>query len=125
MGPWSKLDVTTYSWQKALGGEGGHGMLVLSPRAVERLESYSPPWPMPKIFKMTKNGKFMKGLFEGKVINTPSLLCVEDCIDAMEWGKSVGGLDGMVSRSEQNLQILEKFVEQNDWVHFLAKDPNV
>jgi len=119
---WSKLDVVTYSWQKALGGEGAHGMLILSPRAVERFESYKPAFPMPKVFRLTKKGKFDKDVFEGKVINTPSMLAIEDCLDALQWARGIGGLEAMISRSEQNLGVLEKFVERNNWIHFLAKD---
>jgi len=119
---WPKLDVVTYSWQKALGGEGAHGMLIMSPRAVQRLEAAKPAWPMPKIFRLTKKGKFQPDVFEGKVINTPSMLAVEDCLDALTWAKSIGGLDAMVSRSEQNLAVLEKFVSRTPWIHFLAKD---
>eukprot|EP00163_Fabomonas_tropica_P016426 TRINITY_DN2946_c0_g1_i2.p1 TRINITY_DN2946_c0_g1~~TRINITY_DN2946_c0_g1_i2.p1 ORF type:complete len:795 (+),score=173.35 TRINITY_DN2946_c0_g1_i2:164-2548(+) len=121
--PWDKLDATTFSWQKALGGEAAHGMLILSPRAVERLESYKPEWPMPKIFRLTKDGKLSKDVFVGKVINTPSLLAVEDCIDALEWGESVGGLDGMCARANANFAEVESFVEKHDWIDFLAVDP--
>jgi len=119
---WSKLDVVTYSWQKALGGEVAHGVLILSPRAIERFESYKPAWPMPKIFRLTKKGKFDRDVFEGKVINTPSMLAVEDCLDALSWAKSIGGLSAMISRSEQNLAELEKFVQRHSWISFLAKD---
>lgn len=120
--PWDKLDVTTYSWQKVLGGEGAHGVLVLSPRAVERLESYSPPWPMPKIFRMVKNGKLDASIFEGSTINTPSMMCVEDCLDALEWADSVGGNAGLIQRSEANLQVLRNFCDNNDWISFLAEE---
>ncbi len=121
--PWDKLDVITYSWQKVLGGEGGHGMLILSPRAVERLESYSPPWPMPKVFRMKSGGKVTEGLFKGETINTPSMLCVADYLDALKWAESVGGVKGTIARSEANLAVITEFVAANDWISFLAKDP--
>ena len=121
--PWDKLDVTTFSWQKVLGGEAAHGMLVLSPRAVERLESYAPPWPLPKIFRLTKGGKLIEGIFEGATINTPSMLAVEDYLQALEWAKSVGGLKGMIARADANTAVLETFVAENDWIDFLAQDP--
>lgn len=121
--PWEKLDVTTYSWQKVLGGEGGHGMLILSPRAVERLESYTPEnRAMPKIFRLTKKGKLEAGIFKGMTINTPSMLAVEDYIDALQWADSVGGVPGLKKLSLDNLGVLEKFAEENDWINFLAKD---
>ncbi len=123
--PWDKLDVTTWSWQKVLGGEAAHGMIVLSPRAVERLESYTPPWPVPKIFRLTKGGKLIEGIFEGATINTPSMLCVEDVIVAHEWVKSIGGLDEMIGRSKKNLAVTEEWVEQTDWVEFLCKDESI
>ncbi|MEM9575055.1 MAG: phosphoserine transaminase [Pseudomonadota bacterium] len=117
-----KLDVVTFSWQKVLGGEAAHGMLILSPRAVERLESYTPNWPLPKIFRLTKAGKIIEGIFEGATINTPSMLCVEDYIDALEWSTSIGGLSGLVARANANLSVIEDFVDRHDWIDFLAKD---
>jgi phosphoserine aminotransferase len=120
--PWDKLDVTTFSWQKVLGGEAAHGMLILSPRAVARLESYTPPWPMPKIFRMTKGGKIVDGIFEGETINTPSMVAVEDYLDALTWAQSVGGLQGLIQRSNDNLQALEKWVAASGWAGFLAED---
>lgn len=122
---WSKLDVVTFSWQKALGGEGAHGMLILSPRAVARLESYTPPWPMPKIFRMTKGGKLNEGIFVGETINTPSMLCVEDYLDALNWAKSVGGLKGMTARADANTKVLSDWVAKTPWVDFLAADPAI
>ena len=121
--PWRKLDVATWSWQKVLGGEAAHGMLALSPRAVERLESYSPPRPLPKVFRLTKGGKLNEGIFKGATINTPSMLAVEDCLDSLKWAESVGGLSGLIDRSKDNLQAIESWVERTDWVRFLAKDP--
>ncbi len=120
--PWEKLDVVTFSWQKVLGGEGSHGMLILSPRAVARLESYSPPWPMPKLFRMTKGGKLIEGIFKGATINTPSMLCVADYLDALSWVRSIGGVNAAIKRSEDNLKVIESFVAENDWIEFLAKD---
>ena len=119
----AKLDVVTFSWQKVLGGEGGHGMLILSPRAVERLETYVPAWPLPKIFRMTKGGKLIEGIFTGETINTPSMLCVEDYIDALLWAKSIGGLNGLMARADANAKVLFDFVEANDWIANLAKLP--
>ena len=119
---WAKLDVITFSWQKVLGGEGAHGMLILSPRAVARLESYQPSWPMPKIFRMTNGGKLIKGIFEGDTINTPSMLCVEDYIDALQWSKSIGGLDGLIGRADANLKAIADWAAKTPWVDFLASD---
>jgi len=118
-----KIDVVTFSWQKALGGEAAHGILILSPRAVERLETYKPAWPLPKIFRMTKGGKLMEDIFEGATINTVSMLCIEDAVDAMEWGKSVGGLKGMQARADANFKVLNDWVGKSQWIGFLAKVP--
>jgi len=121
--PWDKLDVVTFSWQKVLGGEGAHGMLILGPRAVARLEAYTPPWPMPKVFRMKSGGKLSEGLFKGETINTPSMLCVSDYLDALKWVESIGGVKGSMARSEANLKVIEDFVAANDWISFLAKSP--
>jgi phosphoserine aminotransferase len=119
----AKLDVVTFSWQKALGGEAAHGVLILSPRAVERLETYKPDRPLPKIFRLTKGGKLMEDIFQGATINTVSMLCIEDAIDAMEWGKSVGGLKGMQARADANFKVLADWVARTDWIDFLAQIP--
>jgi len=121
--PWSKLDVVTWSWQKVLGGEAAHGMLALSPRAVERLESHTPPWPLPKIFRMTKKGKLDETIFEGSTINTPSMLCVEDALDGLAWAEREGGVKGLIARSEANLAAVAAWVGKTPWVDFLARDP--
>lgn len=121
---WSKVDVLTFSWQKVLGGEGAHGMLVLSPRAVERLESFVPDRPLPKIFRMTKGGALIEGIFKGATINTPSMLAVEDYIDALQWVESIGGLDAAIAKSKANLAVLENFAASRDWINFLAEDPS-
>jgi phosphoserine aminotransferase len=120
---WAKLDVVTFSWQKALGGEAAHGMLILSPRAVARLESHTPPWPLPKIFRMTKANKLNEGIFQGETINTPSMLCVEDYLDALEWAKSVGGLEGLRARADANAKVIADWVARTGWIDFLARDP--
>src|ERR671930_90305 len=120
---WPKLDVVTFSWQKALGGEAAHGMLVLSPRAVERLETYKPAWPLPKIFRMTKGGKLNVGIFEGETINTPSMLCVEDYLDTLAWAKSIGGLKALIARAEANAKAIGDWVAATPWIDFLARDP--
>lgn len=120
--PWSKLDVTTYSWQKVMGGEAAHGMIILSPRAAKRLETYKPAWPLPKIFRIAKDGKINAGIFEGETINTPSMLAVEDALDGLKWAKSLGGLKGLVARSNKNLETLSNWVKKTDWIEFLAKD---
>ena len=119
---WTKLDVTTFSWQKSLGGEAAHGVIILSPRAVRRLESYTPPWPLPKIFQLTKGGKLIEGIFRGDTINTPSLLCVEDLHAALDWAEAQGGLHGLIKRSEANLKVVQDFVAASDWCGFLCSD---
>ena len=120
---WPKLDVVTFSWQKVLGGEAAHGMLILSPRAVQRLESYKPAWPLPKIFRLTSNGKLISGIFEGETINTPSMLCVEDYVDALQWAKKVGGLDALVKRADANARAIATFVKKTPWIDFLSSKP--
>src|SRR5438093_3050495 len=121
--PWDKLDVITWSWQKALGGEAANGMLALSPRAVERLESYTPPWPLAKVFRLTSGGKLIEGIFRGETVNTPSMLCVEDALDSLKWAERVGGLDALVGRAEGNLAAVAAWVEHSSWLRFLAADP--
>ena len=121
--PWDRLDATTFSWQKVLGGEAAHGVLILSPRAVERLESYSPPWPLPKIFRLTKGGKLIDGIFTGATINTPSMLCVEDYLFALNWAKSVGGLEGLIARADANAKAVNDFADATPWLANLAVDP--
>jgi phosphoserine aminotransferase len=120
---WSKVDVLTYSWQKALGGEAAHGMLILSPRAVERLEGYTPPWPLPKIFRLTKGGKLIAGVFEGETLNTPSLLCVEDYLDTLKWAESIGGVPALIARADANAKVLHDWVGRTPWIEDLAADP--
>ena len=121
--PWAKIDVATFSWQKVLGGEGAHGVLILGPRAVERLESYTPAWPLPKVFRLVSKGKLAEGVFKGETINTPSMLAVEDAIFALEWAKSVGGADGLIARSDANAAALDRIVADRDWLGHLAADP--
>ncbi|MGN6377158.1 MAG: phosphoserine transaminase [Sphingomonas sp.] len=123
--PWDKIDVATFSWQKVLGGEGGHGVLILGPRAVERLESYTPAWPLPKVFRLTKGGKLVEGVFKGETINTPSMLAVEDAIAALEWAKAVGGHDGLIARTNANAEALDKIVAHRDWLGHLAVDRGI
>ena len=121
--PWDRLDVVTYSWQKVLGGEAQHGVLILSPRAVERLEGYTPGWPLPKLFRLTQDGKVNEAVFRGETINTPSMLCVEDAIDGLKWAERIGGLPALIARSEENLTLIARWVETADWVEFLAEIP--
>lgn len=123
--PWQKIDVLTYSWQKVMGGEAAHGVIILSPRAVERLESYTPDRPLPKIFRLTKGGKLIEGIFEGSTINTPSMICVEDAIDGLKWAKSIGGLSKLIERSNNNLQVLEDWAAKSDWIDFLVEDKSI
>ncbi|MDC0073698.1 phosphoserine transaminase [Alphaproteobacteria bacterium] len=120
--PWNKIDIATYSWQKVLGGEAGHGMLILSPRAIDRLNTYQPTWPIPKIFRITKNNKINEGIFKGDTINTPSMICVEDALDGLKWSESIGGLDALIKRSKDNFSVIEKWVNKTNWVEFLAKE---
>ena len=119
---WTKLDITTFSWQKSLGGEAAHGVIILSPRAVERLESYTPPWPLPKIFRMTKGGELIEGIFRGETINTPSMVCVEDALDGLGWAEGLGGGAALVARSSANLAVISDWVDRTDWVDFLAEN---
>ncbi|WP_205479268.1 phosphoserine transaminase [Sphingomonas arenae] len=123
--PWDKIDVATFSWQKVLGGEGAHGVLILGPRAVERLESYTPAWPLPKVFRLTSKGKLSEGIFKGETINTPSMLAVEDAIFALEWARGLGGLQGLIARSDANAAALDRIVEQREWLSHLAADPAI
>jgi len=123
--PWDRIDVATFSWQKVLGGEGGHGVLILGPRAVERLESYTPAWPLPKVFRLVSKGKLAEGVFKGETINTPSMLAVEDCIAALEWAKTVGGAEGLIARSNANAAALDKIVADRAWLGHLAEDENI
>jgi phosphoserine aminotransferase len=119
----SKLDAVSFSWQKVLGGEAAHGMLVLSPRAVQRLESYTPPWPLPKIFRLTQGGKLNRGLFDGETLNTPSMLCVEDWLACLNWARSIGGLKALIRRADTNARVLGQWVERTPWIEHLARDP--
>jgi len=123
--PWTKLDVVTWSWQKVMGGEAAHGMIALSPRAVERLETYTPPWPLPKIFRLTKGGKLIESLFRGETINTPSMVCVEDALDGLSWGEGLGGGSALIARSDANLAAIAEWVARSDWADFLASDPAI
>ena len=120
--PWDLLDATTFSWQKCLGGEGGHGVIVLSPRALQRLKTYKPSWPVPKIFRLTKGTELIEGIFSGETINTPSMLCVEDYLFSLDWAKSIGGLNGLINRSKSNAEIISEFVENTSWLEYLARD---
>ena len=122
---WSKIDVLTYSWQKCLGGEAAHGILVLSPRAIERIESYDPPWPMPKIFRLKKGGKLNETIFRGDTINTPSMMCVEDCLDTLKWATEIGGLESLIGRSMSNLRVIEEWVDKTPWIDFLAESSDI
>lgn len=123
--PWEKMDAIAFSWQKALGGEAAHGMLVLSPRAIERLNTYKPSWPIPRLFRLAQEGEFSKEIFEGYTLNTPSLLCIEDCIDALSWCKKVGGISVLIARSQANLKAVERWVSKSPWIEFLARDPEI
>jgi len=122
---WSKIDVLTYSWQKCLGGEAAHGILVLGPRAIERIESYDPPWPMPKIFRLKKGGKLNETIFRGDTINTPSMMCVEDCLDTLKWATEIGGLESLIGRSMSNLRVIEEWVDKTPWIDFLAESSDI
>ena len=121
--PWDKLDVVTFSWQKVLGGEAGQGMVILSPRAVHRLETYKPQWPLPKLFRLTERGKVNEGIFLGQTINTPSMLCVEDVLDALGWAESIGGLESLINKTQENFEVIEDWVTATQWVGFLAENP--
>jgi phosphoserine aminotransferase len=123
--PWEKLDVTAFSWQKGLGSEAGHGVIILSPKAVERLQTYTPPWPLPRLFRLTYQGHLIEGIFRGETINTPSMLCVEDCLQALEWGEYIGGLTSLVKRCQNNFQTINRWVKQTDWVEFMARDLSI